>query len=285
MRIGTARLRVVAAMCATLAGWIGGARAQAPPGWKAVVRIRPNPIPLGRCTNLEIEMQDPDGFRTGLLSNGQAMNQRQFTFTSSDNTSFSWRGVPADGVICATAGVPPATTTIRVAFPDGVIGEVQLTSVAPGTSVTPVLYPPQARLRPPGFVSRAPVVAVPLTAVTGMTTGVSIAPPASASAASLPTPHSLAAPVKHSPVSATAFVPATVAVTASPIAGIGPYYVPSSPALTASAIQAVGPFFIPTAIAISSSPITAVGPYFVPSSPAITADPIRAIGPGSSPHL
>ena len=101
---------------------------------------------------MEIEIQDPDGFRTGLLSNGQVINQRMFTFTSSENTSFAWRGDPTDGVICANAGAPPATTTIRVAFPDGMTGEVQLTSLAPGTSAPQVLYPAQAPLRPAGVL-------------------------------------------------------------------------------------------------------------------------------------
>ena len=305
-------------MCATLAGGIGGARAQAqaPPGWKAVVRIHPNPIPLGRCTGIEIELQDPDGFRTGVLSNGQAVNQRKFTFTSSDNTSFSWRGDPTGGIICATAGAPPATTTIRVALPDGVIGEVQLTSVAPGTSVTPVVYSPQARLRPPGFVSRTPlavaaatpgtndptvpasaVAAAPSTAVIGTMTGASNAGPGNATSALLPTAHAIAAPAKLSPASAKAFVPGTIAVTSSQIAAVGPFFVPTSPmvtapalqgigaiftpstiATTAPAIQGLGPFFTPTAIAISAPSVSAVGPYFTPSL-AIITDPIRAVGP------
>ena len=295
-------------MCATLAGGIGGARAQAqaPPGWKAVVRIRPNPIPLGRCTNIEIEMQDPDGFRTGLLSNGQQMNQRKFLFTSSDNTSFSWRGDPTDGIICAVAGAPPATTTIRVAFPDGLIGEVQLTSVAPGTSVTPMTYAPQARLRPPGFVSRAPVAVAaampgasapakpaiaaaptapaaavgtaPPPLVTRAATGVAVTPPSDANPAILPTSHSIAAPAKISPASAKAFVPGTVAVTSPQIAAVGPYFTPSSVAITAPTIQAVGAVFTPTGIAVSAPALIGVGSYFTPS-PAIVTEPIIAIGP------
>lgn len=146
--------------CAMLMASLPGTRVTAqvaPSGWKLVLRIRPNPIPLGRCAGIDIELQDPDGFRTNVMSNGQSLDQRHFLFTSSNTTSFSWRdNDPTAGVVCASATAPPAVTKIRVVLPDGVAGEVALTSIPPGVAATPMAYPPQARLRPPGFVSAVP---------------------------------------------------------------------------------------------------------------------------------
>jgi hypothetical protein len=153
--------------------------AQTPaPGWKAVVRIVPNPLPAGRCARISVEMQAPDGYRETRLSNGEVMDQKRFVFTSTDNTVFYWQdNDPTQGNVCVKAGAPSTKSTIRVALPDGSSGQVEVTSLTPGQSLSPMSYPPQARLRPPGVPVPATVATVPTTG-TGSTiaNGVQVAP-------------------------------------------------------------------------------------------------------------
>src|SRR5450432_1991112 len=63
---------ITALAIGVLAVSAASASAQTPaPGWKAVVRIRPNPLPAGRCAQISVEMQAPDGYRETRLSNGE----------------------------------------------------------------------------------------------------------------------------------------------------------------------------------------------------------------------
>jgi hypothetical protein len=152
------------------------AGAQTPaPGWKAVVRIVPNPLPAGRCARVSIEMQALDGYRETRLSNGEVMDQKHFVFTSSDNNVYYWQNNdPTQGNVCVKAGAPSTKSTITVALPDGSSGHVEVTSLTPGQSLSPVSYPPQARLRPAG-VPAPPTVATTSPGA-AMANGVQLAP-------------------------------------------------------------------------------------------------------------
>src|SRR5450432_1604915 len=152
------------------------ASAQTPaPGWKAVVRIVPNPLPAGRCAQVSVEMQAPDGYRETRLSNGEVMDQKRFVFTSTDNTVFYWQGNdPTQGNVCVKPGAPSTKSTIKVALPDGSSGQVEVTSLAAGQSLPLVTYPPQARLRPPGVPAPATVATVGANA--SVANGVQVAP-------------------------------------------------------------------------------------------------------------
>jgi hypothetical protein len=186
-RIGESMMRHLIAVFALgmLAAGAESAGAQTPaPGWKAVVRIVPNPLPAGRCARIDIEMQAPDGYRETRLSNGQVMDQKRFIFTSTDNSVFYWQNNdPTQGNVCVKAGAPSTKSTIRVALPDGLSGQVEVTSVAPGQSLPPVSYPSQARLRPPGVPVPATVATVPSMGTnTTIANGVQPASPAPAPA-------------------------------------------------------------------------------------------------------
>jgi hypothetical protein len=168
-----------AGIVAALTLGVLAASAQTPaPGWKAVVRIEPNPLPAGRCAQISIEMQAPDGYRETRLSNGEVMDQKRFVFTSSDNNVFYWQNNdPTGGNVCVKPGAPSTKSTIKVALPDGSSGQVEVTSLTPGQSLPRVTYPPQARLRPPG---------VPVPAATG--TAAAIASGVQAAPAPAPAP-------------------------------------------------------------------------------------------------
>ena len=159
-----------------LAVGAASASAQTPaPGWKAVVRIVPNPLPAGRCAQISVEMQAPDGYRETRLSNGEVMDQKRFVFTSTDNTVFYWQNNdPTQGNVCVKAGAPSTKSTIKVALPDGSSGQVEVTSLAAGQSMSPMSYPPQARLRPPGVPVPAAVPTVGANA--SVANGVQVAP-------------------------------------------------------------------------------------------------------------
>jgi hypothetical protein len=167
---------IAALAIGTLAGGAANARAQTPaPGWKTVVRIVPNPLPAGRCAQISVEMQAPDGYRETRLSNGEVMDQKRFVFTSTDNTVFYWQNNdPTQGNVCVKAGAPSTKSTIKVALPDGSSGQVEVTSLTPGQSLSPMSYPPQARLRPPGVPVPATVATVGANA--SVANGVQIAP-------------------------------------------------------------------------------------------------------------
>jgi hypothetical protein len=162
--IGESRMRhrIAAFVLGLLAAGAASASAQTPaPGWKAVVRIVPNPLPAGRCARIDVEMQAPDGYRETRLSNGEVMDQKRFVFTSTDNTVFYWQGNdPTQGNVCVKPGAPSTKSTIKVALPDGSSGQVVVTSLTPGQSLPPMSYPVQARLRPPGVPAPATVATV-----------------------------------------------------------------------------------------------------------------------------
>lgn len=141
-------VRRVAAACALAAGVCAAAGAQSPaPGWTLVVRIVPNPVPIGRCAGISIELQDADGYRTSTMSNGQELDFHRFTY-GVDTTNFQWRdGTSTDGVLCPRTPGTPSQATVTVTLPDGLSGSAVLTSLAPGTSAPAVQYAPQAPLR------------------------------------------------------------------------------------------------------------------------------------------
>jgi len=167
---------ITAIALGVLASSAASASAQTPaPGWKAVVRIVPNPLPAGRCAQISVEMQAPDGYRETRLSNGEVMDQKRFIFTSTDNTVFYWQGNdPTQGNVCVKPGAPSTKSTIKVALPDGSSGQVEVTSLTSGQSLPLVTYPPQARLRPPGVPVPATVPTVGANA--SVANGVQVAP-------------------------------------------------------------------------------------------------------------
>ena len=128
-------------------------------GWKAIVRVVPNPLPAGRCAGISVEAQDPDGYRVTTLSNGQFIDFHHFNYQSTDLTSFAWQnGDPISGYICANTTATAAHTTLTVTLPDGTAGSVDISTIPPGQSAPAYQYPPQAAIRPHGV---APTYTLP----------------------------------------------------------------------------------------------------------------------------
>ncbi|MEP6691276.1 MAG: hypothetical protein ABJD07_08970 [Gemmatimonadaceae bacterium] len=113
-----------------------------------MVRIVPNPLPLGRCAAIRVEVQDGEGYQSAQLPDGSRVDSRRFKYDISDAKSFRWqKDDPAEGYLCANADAKPSRTTVTVALAKGLSGTAELTSVAPGQAAPPVTYPAQAPLR------------------------------------------------------------------------------------------------------------------------------------------
>ena len=112
-----------------------GLCAQTPaPGWTLVVRIVPNPLPLGRCAIISIEVRDEEGYNRNELSNGQALDFHKFRYAA-DTTSFQWmNGDPITGYICARPSFPASDRgdSHHAGWAFGLGGSVEL---PPGTGL------------------------------------------------------------------------------------------------------------------------------------------------------
>jgi hypothetical protein len=193
-----------------------GLCAQTPtPGWTLVVRIVPNPLPLGRCAMISIEVQDEQGYRRNELSNGQALDFHKFRYAA-DTTSFQWmNGDPITGYICARPSVPAARTVVTVTMQDGLSGSVDLSNFLPGQTYAAVRYPPQAPLRIAGALrpsatrnAGAVATSAPADAVTPSSGAAAAAPTTGASSGTMAT-------------GATSSVRASAGVAGSGVAGRG----------------------------------------------------------------
>ena len=106
------------------------ARAQTPaPGWILIVRMQPNPLPIGRCAGINEEVQDEHGYRRNELSNGGVIDFHKFRYDA-DTTNFQWQfGDPLNGALCARPNTPPSHVTVTITMPDGLSGSVELNSI------------------------------------------------------------------------------------------------------------------------------------------------------------
>lgn len=145
------RIRVIATLAACVLACGAPAAAQTPAsGWTLIVRIVPNPMPIGRCGGITVEVQDDEGYRRNELSNGGVIDFHTFRYDV-DTTNFQWQnGNPVDAVLCTRAGAPPSSVTVTVTLPDGLAGSVQLTSIVAGQYAAAVQYAKQGPLRRPG---------------------------------------------------------------------------------------------------------------------------------------
>ncbi len=140
---------LVAMLTLVALGAVGSAGAQAKTGaWKAVVRIVPNPLPAGRCAAIRVELQDDAGYQSSQLPDGRAMDSRRFKYESTNGDAFRWQNDdPSQAYLCAQPDAKPARTLVTVTLANGLSGSTELTSLAPGQTAAPVMYPPQAPLR------------------------------------------------------------------------------------------------------------------------------------------
>lgn len=265
------------AACALAAALCAAAGAQTPaPGWVLVVRIVPNPVPLGRCAGISIEMQDADGYRTTSTSNGESLDFHRFKYTV-DTTNFQWRdGNSTDGILCPRTPGTPSHTTVAVTLPDGLTGSAELSSIAPGTSAPPVQYAPQAPLRGHGvpLARRSAAVA---TAQGGSPPGASGAAPGAsrAGSGSVATPADGTAPTK-----------ATRDTPGSPLGkvaeGKAGTYRPQS--VDAAALQMTGMALSFAALHVDGGALQMIGNGVAFSPALVTATPLGMVGNGFSPQ-
>ncbi len=217
------------------------------------MRIVPNPLPVGRCAAIRVEVQDDEGYVSSQLTDGSTVDSRRFKYEASDRESFRWQGdKPTDGYLCVDKDAKPGRTMVTVTLPDGLSGSVELTSIAAGQSAAPVQYPPQGRIRAAGYKAAL----VPAKEAT---------PPPAEDAPAQRERASV-------PISAF-FIPATVDITSDLIVAVGAYFVPATVTLSATPITAVGAYFVPKTIAISTDTVRAAGAY----PPASTANDARSI--------
>jgi hypothetical protein len=301
-------VRQVVAACALAAGvWSTAAGAQTPPpGWTLVVRIVPNPVGFGTCAGISIEAQDPDGYRTTSMSNGQPLDFRRFTYTA-DTTNFQWRGGNStDGILCTRMPGTPSQTTVTVTLPDGLSGSAVLTSVPPGSSPPAVQYAPQAPLRGHGvptprraaMMTATPQGAAPGSASGGVAAGAESgaasggggAAPAGGSAPTKPTRTPGATPLgKAAPGTPGSYQPQSIQAAALQMTGMGLAFaalhvdgaplqmtgngVAFAPALvTAEQLGMVGNGFAPAPMTVDAAPLalTGNGIAFAPQTIAAT---------------
>jgi hypothetical protein len=135
---------------------VAGARAQS--GWEARAVALPNPVPAGKCSAVVVEPVDDHGYRRTTLSNGAALDKRNYTYDVSDKAHFVVHNDPAMwGYVCADSTTPSMSAIVTVTLPDGLKGTVQLFALAKGAPpARAVVYRPQAPLRLPSSPEYAP---------------------------------------------------------------------------------------------------------------------------------
>src|SRR5256885_4842617 len=90
LRPNTMRARIVTGVLAAFICSVA-ARAQTPaPGWILIVRMVQNPLPIGRCARIWIEIQDEHGYQRNELSNGGVVDFHKFRYDA-DTTNFQWQ--------------------------------------------------------------------------------------------------------------------------------------------------------------------------------------------------
>ncbi|MEP6691449.1 MAG: hypothetical protein ABJD07_09850 [Gemmatimonadaceae bacterium] len=234
--------RTLASVVAMLAvSIVTRAAAQTPaPGWKVIVRIVPNPLPLGRCAAIRVEVQDDEGFQTVRLANGSAVDSRTFKLESSNASSFRWQnGNPTEGYLCTNANAAPGRTMVTVTMPNGLVGNVELTSIAAGQRAAPVTYPPQGPLRIAGRER----------------TTVAVTPPV------VTTPAVVTTPSTDAPSS---FRPSSVRVTTVPLAFSGTNFVAGTVRIIAPTLAFGGSWFVLSTVRITTEPLVLTFKYNTP---------------------
>ena len=264
------RTRVLATLAACILAWGASAAAQAPaPGWILVVRIVPNPMPIGRCGGITVEVQDDEGYRRTELSNGGVIDFHKFRYDV-DTTNFQWQnGNPVDAVLCTRAGAPPSSVTVTVTLADGLSGSVQLTSIAPGQYAAPVQYAQQGPLRRPGVPpphattrtaaatvpagstgSTSPGTGQPSSAAPGTTTG-------SASGGAATSSSSSSAP--GAPIAVTTSALTMTGSSTGSSTGTAPTTLPLAQVVTTAALTMTGSALPVAALVVTTDPLSMTG--------------------------
>jgi hypothetical protein len=278
MRSIIMRERIIAAAIVALTGALT-AHAQSPaPGWTLIVRIVPNPLPIGRCAGVTEEVQDDQGYRRNELSNGGVIDFHKFRYDA-DTTNFQWQnGDPLNGAICARPTSLPSNVTVTITLPDGLAGSVDLSSIAPGQSAAPVQYARQAPLKrpgvPPPHASSAGTAASTPTTTGGMSG--SAAAPASASAGISAGGAGRSLPVTPSRTTSTATTPGIVTTPALSMIGA---FAPSAPiSVTTDALSMTGAYSALGAMSFDTPALTMMGNYAPMPSQVVTTDALSMTG-------
>jgi hypothetical protein len=288
------------ALCALAVGGPANAQSSAS-GWKLVVRAVPNPIAAGRCTRLDFEVQDEQGYRRTELSSGAVIDPRQFRFDLR-STLLTWQnGSPASGYVCAAATATRATSTIGVQTPDGIAGSVDVITLAPGEVAVAVQYPPQAPLRPAGAPSTtktalgtsatsqpttpatsggtASVAARPTTVVSTSTPTVARGGPSSGGGGTTSgTPSGTPPTQQNGSSTPSGYTPGTVGVKVSMVTIVGQYYVPPGVRATVPSVRIVGAYYTPGSVSVRANATSITGIY-APGVPTDSASSVRSRSP------
>jgi len=214
------------------------------PQWKVIVRIVPNPVPVGRCAAIRVEVQDDEGYVSSELRDGSTADSRRFKYESSNGESFHWQNdKPAEGYLCVDKDAKPGSTQVMVTLPDGLSGSVELTSVAAGQVAAPVQYPPQGLIRHAGF-KRA------------------LVPDANVGAL---------------------LSSSTTTLTTSALTMIGPYFELSSRIVDTDALMMTGSYFAHAPITVTTGQLEMTGPYFSLAAITVTTGQLEMTGPYAAP--